>query len=161
MLRVITCLLLAVSLTAHDRSPKWPALRNAYIKVHPSCIVCGKPAEEVHHVVPVHIDPSKELDISNLCSVCSDDHLRIGHLGNFQNVNPDILLHARILRTAKTRADAVRQMKPCPPNVVSFRAERLVVFVDVGSRPATAAELDVIVEQLNAIAGGLITEGTK
>ena len=160
-MRIATCLLLLLTvLAAHEpspRSPKWQALRNAYLKAHPSCVVCGKPAEEVHHIAPFHVDPAKELDIANLCSLCADDHLRIGHLGNFQNINQDVLLHARILRTAKARADAVRKSVDHPPNVIVFVAADRAMSVDVGDRRATASEISDIVSQLNAIAGGLQT----
>ena len=160
-MRIATCLLLLLTVVAaHEpspRSPKWQALRNAYIKAHPSCIVCGRKAEEVHHLRSFATAPELELDLSNLRSVCHDCHFAIGHLFNFQHENPSLDLHARILRSAKIRADAVRKSVDHPPNVIVFVAADRAMSVDVGDRRATASEISDIVSQLNAIAGGLQT----
>jgi len=47
-----------------------------------------------HHVVPVHIDPSRELDPENLVTLCEGPsfncHLFFGHLRNWSSFNPDI-----------------------------------------------------------------------
>ena len=32
------------------------------------------PVEEVHHVVPVHADPSREFDLSNVEGICAEHH---------------------------------------------------------------------------------------
>lgn len=80
------------------RSSKWDDVRDAYIAQHNTCAACGsKEKLEVHHIVPFHIDPSKELDINNLITLCETSsrcHLDIGHLGNFRKANPDVKEHA-------------------------------------------------------------------
>lgn len=54
----------------------------------------------VHHVVPFHVDPSRELDPSNLMTLCEakkygiNCHLLVGHLGNWRRWNPFVWLHA-------------------------------------------------------------------
>jgi 5-methylcytosine-specific restriction endonuclease McrA len=66
------------------RSSKWPAARDKWLREHPACVVCGRPAEAVHHSIPFHVRPDLELDESNFESVCDADHFRVGHLGDWQ-----------------------------------------------------------------------------
>lgn len=76
------------------RSPQWSDVRKAFIKQNPSCAVCGGTRKvEVHHMVPFHMDPSRELDPTNLISLCERKkygitcHQFFGHLGNYKGVN--------------------------------------------------------------------------
>ena len=93
------------------RSPQWRTVRNAHITTHPNCIVCGVRGTQVHHLVPFHRDPSKELDPTNLRTVCDRCHICVAHLGNFKNENPDLDRHAEMLLRAKQEADK-RRMTP-------------------------------------------------
>jgi hypothetical protein len=75
---------------AAERSSQWPKVRAAYYKTHPDCAACGAVGTsrrqlDVHHVVPVHVDASKELDEHNLITLCPRCHLYLGHLGSFQD----------------------------------------------------------------------------
>jgi 5-methylcytosine-specific restriction enzyme A len=80
----------------NKRSDKWPAVRKAYLKDHPNCVVCGGTKKiEVHHQQPFHLHPALELDPSNFISLCEgahdvNCHLFVGHLGNFKGYNPDV-----------------------------------------------------------------------
>lgn len=87
--------LLASGISA--RSNLWPAVRKAYLATNPVCECCGQATElDVHHIVPFHVDRSRELDPRNLITLCTEStrlgglncHLWIGHLGNWQNVDP-------------------------------------------------------------------------
>lgn len=70
--------------SATPRSPKWPAVRAEYLKTHPECAACGTRNElNVHHVVPFHLDESKELDPENLITLCREHHLTVGHDPDF------------------------------------------------------------------------------
>lgn len=95
---------------AESRSPLWTAVRNRFIKANPSCVCCGRKAEEVHHLKPFHLG-GPELDPSNLRSLCRDCHFAFGHLWNFKNENPDLDFHASILLKAKTAADERRKLE--------------------------------------------------
>jgi 5-methylcytosine-specific restriction protein A len=76
-----------------SRSSKWPAVRRSFVKLNPYCAACGTAKElEVHHIIPFHIDASRELDTSNLMTLCQDCHLYIGHLKDWTRYNP----HARV-----------------------------------------------------------------
>jgi len=71
------------------RSYKWTEVRKNYLKEHPNCIACGRDRKlEVHHKIPVHINPDLELDPTNLVTLCADPcHIMFGHLMNFKSYN--------------------------------------------------------------------------
>lgn len=75
------------------RSPKWPKLRKQHLKKQPSCQACGSDKKpEVHHIVPVHLDPSKELDPENLITLCDKYcHFIFGHLMDYKSWNANVL----------------------------------------------------------------------
>lgn len=76
---------------SEGRSPKWPAFEKAFLKDFPSCNVCGTITGCVgHHVVPFHIDPSRELDRTNLWTLCPPHHLLFGHLMSWESVNVNV-----------------------------------------------------------------------
>lgn len=63
--------------------------------------MCGNSFNVVpHHIVPFHVDPSKELDPSNLISLCEGEtfncHLFFGHLKNWSKYNPDVVKDANV-----------------------------------------------------------------
>lgn len=74
------------------RSPKWPSIRKEHIEKQPCCQACGsckKP--EVHHIIPVHVDPSKELDPDNLITLCDKYcHFVFGHFMNYKSWNENV-----------------------------------------------------------------------
>lgn len=77
------------------RSPEWPRVRAAHLKVQPDCAVCGGTEQvEVHHIVPFHIDKTKELDPTNLITLCEKPshncHFVFGHFWNWTNSNPQV-----------------------------------------------------------------------
>ncbi len=96
------------------RSPEWPRVAKAHLLANPQCAACGPlwteaTPVEVHHIFPVHVirplgRPDLELASVNLVTLCADltafpgqnHHLLIGHLDDFEAVNPS------------TRADVVR-----------------------------------------------------
>ncbi len=44
------------------RSNHWPTVRKHFLEKNPTCVVCGgKKKVEVHHKMPFHIAPMKEL----------------------------------------------------------------------------------------------------
>lgn len=71
---------------AHARPSRWPEsdaygsdwrkVRDRYIAEHPTCAWpgCGQPAEEVDHITPIRVDPSRRLDPTNLRSLCAHHH---------------------------------------------------------------------------------------
>ena len=83
-------------ITVVQRSPKWPTVRNRYVKIHNFCEACGiKYDLDVHHIVPFHINPSLELVESNLITLCRKHHFQIGHLSNWTRDNPNVRQDAK------------------------------------------------------------------
>lgn len=82
------------------RSSKWPGVRKDHLKINPGCAVCGGTEKvEVHHIHPFHTHPELELDPSNLITLCEGNpkvncHLFVGHLGNYRNVNENVIKDA-------------------------------------------------------------------
>lgn len=83
---------------AHRRSGKWPTVRKNFLLLNPRCAVCdGSRNLEVHHKKPFHVEPALELIFSNLITLCESKksgincHLFVGHLGNFKNINPNVV----------------------------------------------------------------------
>lgn len=86
------------------RSPKWRIFRKIWLLNNPCCAVCGSPNNVVpHHIIPFHIDPSKELDVSNLITLCENKsfncHLFFGHLKHWTRYNPTIVQDADYFRS--------------------------------------------------------------
>ena len=71
------------------RSWKWPRVRDAWLKDHPTCVVTGQFADTVHHIEPVHVNPSRELDPTNFASMTDAAHFAVGHLGNWKLWNAE------------------------------------------------------------------------
>lgn len=75
------------------RSSGWPKVRNEHLARDPVCNVCGSKEDlNVHHIVPFHVDKSKELDPTNLITLCNAHgcHFAFGHLFNWQSSNPTV-----------------------------------------------------------------------
>ena len=84
------------------RSPLWPKVRATHLKDNLKCAVCDGVAKlEVHHIIPFHVDPTKELDPLNLITLCESNgngincHLAFGHLGNYQGANTTVKKDAK------------------------------------------------------------------
>ena len=79
-------------LGAPQMSASWSATRSVHIEEHPECAACGylpKPGKrnnDVHHVIPRHVNIDLELSANNLITLCRkyDCHLRFGHFGNYR-----------------------------------------------------------------------------
>lgn len=55
-----------------------------------ACGSCTKP--EVHHIVPVHLNPDLELDPENLITLCDKYcHFVFGHLMDYKSWNVDVV----------------------------------------------------------------------
>lgn len=90
-----------------DRSPLWPKVRKAHLAEHPRCEACGKKGmNQVHHEIPVHVAPEKELDRDNLITLCGDCHFVFGHLWNWVSWNTAVRAtcnQMRMLRLARPK----------------------------------------------------------
>ena len=53
---------------------EWKALRAAFIRRFPVCVLCGSKAKHVDHIVPIKVDWSRRLDPANLRPLCHSCH---------------------------------------------------------------------------------------
>lgn len=76
-----------------SRSSSWPKLRKQHLTKFPKCAACGRLSKvEVHHIVPVHVDPDKELDPDNLITLCDNPcHIVFGHLLDYKSWNINVI----------------------------------------------------------------------
>ena len=82
-----------------SRSPRWGTVRKQFLIENGNiCACCSRTKDlNVHHIIPVHIDPSLELEKSNQIILCEKPcHLTFGHLGNWTAYNPTVVEDARI-----------------------------------------------------------------
>lgn len=84
------------------RSSKWAGTRKKHLLAFPTCAVCdGRKQLSVHHLVPFHVDPSRELSTDNLLTLCESKkfgvncHLFVGHFGTWQRVNPGAVVDSK------------------------------------------------------------------
>jgi 5-methylcytosine-specific restriction enzyme A len=75
------------------RSPKWSSVRKQHIENNRTCAACGRDKKlEVHHIEPVHVNPDRELDPTNLITLCDNPcHFVFGHLMNYKSWNTEVI----------------------------------------------------------------------
>jgi 5-methylcytosine-specific restriction enzyme A len=76
-----------------SRSSSWPKVRKQHLLRFPNCAACGRSKNlDVHHIIPVSVDPTKELDPDNLITLCSDPcHFVFGHLMDYKSWNINVI----------------------------------------------------------------------
>jgi hypothetical protein len=95
----------SLDLLTMPRSPQWPEVQRACLQKNQfKCAACGIQGAglvQVHHIIPfqycvVYDRPELEFNPKNLIPLCegpqtNDHHIVIGHLGDFQHLNQDVL----------------------------------------------------------------------
>lgn len=103
----------AVGLGAR-RSSKWPVVEREFLARTRACEACGSVTKlQVHHVLPFHLHPDRELDPSNLVALCMGRnacHLLIGHGDNFRAYTPDLGVLLEKLRARRMTLVGARQV---------------------------------------------------
>lgn len=91
---MMPCLARALAAIQHPVT-EWRVQRAkaAHRKREPACRLCriqpsflGR-SNDVHHRIPVHVDPSRACDDDNLVTLCRIHHFRVGHLGSWRDWN--------------------------------------------------------------------------
>jgi hypothetical protein len=54
----------------------------AHRRANPCCFACGSSPVEIHHIIPVAVNPEKAADPGNLMSLCPPCHIAHGHAGD-------------------------------------------------------------------------------
>ena len=85
-----------VPLGLSGRSPHWPKMRAAHLKLHNECAACsGRKNLEVHHIKPFHLHPELELSEENLLTLCEmpsrNCHLTWGHFYDWTKFNVNVI----------------------------------------------------------------------
>jgi 5-methylcytosine-specific restriction protein A len=81
-----------------SRSSSWSKVRSQHLNKSPSCAACGRSTKvDVHHIEPVHVNSSRELDPSNLITLCSNScHFIFGHFMDYKSWNPDVIEDCKV-----------------------------------------------------------------
>lgn len=80
-----------------SRSYKWKKTRLDHLKKESFCQSCASIKNlQVHHIVPVNVDQSKELDPKNLITLCKTCHFVFGHLMDWNSWNEDVIKDCRV-----------------------------------------------------------------
>lgn len=70
----------------------WDKTRKEHLLQQSCCQACGtKRRLQVHHIEPYHVNPSRELDSSNLITLCKSCHFVFGHLMDWASWNKDVV----------------------------------------------------------------------
>ena len=91
-MNIQTLLISALALTPSELYQSTKA-KKAHVKAYPECAMCGSRKNlEVHHIVPVQINPKLAAVRTNLITLCdgpngsnSACHRYFGHFGNFRS----------------------------------------------------------------------------
>jgi hypothetical protein len=88
-----------VSVNGVRRSPHWMEFEKAYLHGK-SCAGCGRiDTLSAHHMIPFHVDKSRELDVTNLLPLCYGPtfcHWVIGHCAlSWECWHPDPVSEAK------------------------------------------------------------------
>lgn len=78
------------------RSPCWFKLTKQWKKEGKIvCAITGRTDDvDLHHIVPVNIDPLKECEETNIIPLWRPLHFELGHLGSWFSYNMDIVKDA-------------------------------------------------------------------
>ena len=97
-------------LELRQRASQWRAIRDEHLLKEPTCAACGRTANlEVHHVIPVGFDETKQLDPNNLITLCgSPCHIVFGHCMSYHCYNKDVRKMAAEYRKAMTKRKCLK-----------------------------------------------------
>ena len=154
-------------LLSMPRSPQWPEVQRACLEQNQyKCAACGIQGAglvQVHHIIPfqyciVYGRPELEFNPKNLIPLCegpqtNDHHVAIGHLGDFQHLNQDVLTD--ITGPWKDLARAAIELLPdflarrkWPAKPVSADDQAaLVALMNQWYGPKPQESVDVLIEQ--------------
>jgi 5-methylcytosine-specific restriction protein A len=68
-------------------SENWPKVRAKYLREHPYCEICGRPAEIVHHKIDRRVGGTDHPD--NLQALCNECHSRLHMKRRRPRMNPN------------------------------------------------------------------------
>jgi len=94
------------------RSSKWRGVRAKHLKTNGRCEACESTKKlEVHHIIPFDVDPDRELNPSNLITLCNYCHLVLGHLRDYKIYNQFVGLSAFDLNRKRQLAYKIKEKR--------------------------------------------------
>jgi hypothetical protein len=89
----------------HYEHTQWRTVRAEHLAKFPACEACGRKTNlEVHHVIPVSVNPARRLDPQNLMTLCATPcHIVFGHLMCYHCYNADVRRMVAAYRAAVTK----------------------------------------------------------
>jgi len=89
-------------------------LRAQHLEKEPECAACGRRANlEVHHIIPVSFDKSREFDPNNLITLCATPcHFAFGHFFCYHCYNKDVRkMTAEFKKAMRTRRTCMQRFR--------------------------------------------------
>src|SRR6056300_1305890 len=110
------------------RSYTWSKVRKEHLKRNPECAACGRKDDlEVHHIVPYHVDPNRELDPSNLITLCGKYcHFVFGHFMDWKSWNENVIRDCTLHRLGKSNRPYKEEIFGEPPKE---RSNAILTFI--------------------------------
>ena len=83
-----------------SRASGWRKVRARRIEIDGGkCRACGRKVNlQVHHIRPFAMQPERELELSNLVTLCGRCHILLGHLDNWKSRNDDVVYDADVVK---------------------------------------------------------------
>lgn len=97
-----------------NRSSLWGETRKKHLEKQPFCQACGSTKNlQVHHIEPFHVNQLRELDPSNLITLCGKNcHLVFGHLMDYTSWNTEVIKDAEeYLNKIKNRPYKIKKQE--------------------------------------------------
>lgn len=113
----------------------WESTRRVQIAKFPMCYVCGyipkRGNNDVHHIIPRHVNPALIHDPDNLVTVCTRYccHLRFGHFGDYRRYwNPNIRRMVQGLGSDMRAAELLQRLS-CGGGINTMDIEQAVLDI--------------------------------
>ena len=94
----------------HYERSQWKHVRAAHLNKFPACEACGRTRNvEVHHIIPVAVNPRRKLDPDNLMTLCATPcHIVFGHLMCYHCYNKDVRRMVAAYRVAVSKRECLK-----------------------------------------------------
>lgn len=101
-------------LLLRENSARWKQLRLEHLQKEPECAVCGRRNDlEVHHIIPVSFDQSRQFDPNNLITLCATPcHFAFGHFFCYHCYNKDVRrMAAEFKKAMRTKRNCLQRFR--------------------------------------------------
>lgn len=71
-------------------SKRWKDLREFVLRKHPLCVMCERPAMELHHIEPIRQNLALVFRVENLAPLCEECHVKVNSAYR-RGIEPEVL----------------------------------------------------------------------